>query len=590
MPWTLAAIFGGVAALALVLYQRLANTTPPVVVSELTAPTGTQFQSLVSGGPVISPDGHSIVFSARGRSTNSSLWVRPLDGSPAQMIPGSEQASGPFWSPDSKQIGFVVGGKLTTVLAGGGPPVTLREGVSSAAWSQNGTFLFIDADGICGMPASGGNTTLVITRDASKYAFMFNPVFLPDGKHFLYVAGTNPADASVYFASLDGKENRLLLQGSRRATYASGYLLYARGTSLMAQLFEPGTGRFTGTAQPIVEQVQQGTFTSLFDASQNGILIYEPNTRAPTTTQLGWYDRSGKKLSSIGVPGVHFDLQVSPDGHRLASSAGQPKSEIWVDDLDRGVRMRLTFDPETDNGIPVWSPDGKFLLFSTLLGSKAGVGIFRKVANGGGGLEMLLPTDKPDREAWATDWSRDGRFVLFSRGGLANGTNADIWVLPMTGEKKPLQFMHTASTASEAQFSPDVRWVAYSSRESGRAEVYVVPFDAARVQSGAGTESTLQGKWQISSDGGRLSRWREDGKELFYLGPDNTITAVEVDGSGASFNVGRSQRLFVAPVNPFSSSYDVASDGQRFVMSASPEEEEPPLVLMVNWPAELKKK
>jgi Tol biopolymer transport system component len=263
---------------------------------------------------------------------------------------------------------------------------------------------------------------------------------------------------------------------------------------------------------------------------------------------------------------------------------------MWVDDVDRRVRMRLTFDPDTDNGIPVWSPDGKTLLFSTLLGSKAGVGIFRKGSNGAGGLEMLLPTDRPDREAWATDWSRDGRFVLFSRGGLANGLNADIWVLPMSGDRKPIQFVHAPATAYDAQFSPDVRWVAYASRESGRDEVYVVSFDASKFQGGAGGQSTPSGKWQISSDGGRVPRWRRDGKELFYIGPNNTITAVEVDGRGASFNVGQSQRLFVAPVSPFASTYDVAPDGQRFVMSASPEEAEPPLVLMVNWTSELKEK
>jgi dipeptidyl aminopeptidase/acylaminoacyl peptidase len=217
------------------------------------------------------------------------------------------------------------------------------------------------------------------------------------------------------------------------------------------------------------------------------------------------------------------------------------------------------------------------------------VGIFRKAANGAGELEMLLPTDKPDREAWATDWSRDGRFVLFSRGGLANDANADIWVLPMTSERRPVQFLHAEASAFDAQFSPDARWVAYTSRESGRNEVYVVPFDAAKLQGGAGGEITAGGKWQISSEGGQVPRWRKDGKELYYLGLDNTIKAVEVDGSSGSFSVGRSQRLFVAPVNPFASTFDVAPDGQRFVMSASPVEEEPPLVLMVNWLAELKK-
>jgi Tol biopolymer transport system component len=250
--------------------------------------------------------------------------------------------------------------------------------------------------------------------------------------------------------------------------------------------------------------------------------------------------------------------------------------------------MRLTLEPDADNGIPVWSPDASTLLFSTTVGSKAGVGIFRKASNGAGDQQLVLPSDRPDREAWATDWSRDGRFLLFSRGGMINSTDADIWVLPMTAEKKPVPFLHTKGSAYDAQFSPDGRWVAYTSTESGRPEVYVVSFDGAKVLSGAG--GAPAGKWLISSDGGWVPRWRRDGKELFYLGLDNSITAVEVEGKGNSFNVGRSQVLFVAPVNPFSETYDVSPDGQRFVMSASPGEEELPLVLMQNWTARLKKK
>jgi Tol biopolymer transport system component len=246
--------------------------------------------------------------------------------------------------------------------------------------------------------------------------------------------------------------------------------------------------------------------------------------------------------------------------------------------------MRLTFDPETDNGIPVWSPDGKSLLFSTLRGSKAGVGIFRKDSNGAGRAELVLSSDRPNREAWATDWSRDGRFLLFSRGGMANSAEADIWVLPLTGERKPILFLRAAAAAYDAQFSPDGRWVAYTSRESGIPEVYVAPLDPAKLLNG-GTGGTPAGKWQVSSNGGSVPRWRRDGKELFYIGPENSIMAVEVEGRGASFNVGQSQRLFVAPVSPFDSTYDVAPDGQRFVISASPEEESPPLVLMFNWTA-----
>jgi len=589
LAWTFAAVLAAFSVAGFIAYHRAANFTPPVVVSDIAPPKGTQFNCLVNGGPTISPDGRAVVFSARDANGKASLWVRSLDGSPAQLIPGTEEAGLPFWSPDNRRIGFFERNKLMTIEVSSGAAVTLNDGLAytGGTWSRRETILFTGAEGYYQVPASGGSAVLVLRGD-SKYAFLFTPVFLPDGEHFLYQAANPGLPGDVYFASLDGKENRLLLQGVGRAIYSSGYLLYVRGANLVAQPFEPGTGRLTGTAQPIAERVQQRAFLFLFDASQNGTLVYEPATQAPSVTQLAWYDRTGKRLTFIGVPGIHYDLRLSPDSRRLASSAGDPKSEVWVDDLDRGVRMRLTFDPDTDNGIPVWSPDGSTLLFSTLRGSKTGVGIFRKASNGAGSIELVLPSDRPDREAWATDWSRDGRFLLFCRGGMANSTAADIWVLPLTGERKPIQFLHSTASTFDAQFSPDGRWVAYTSDESGRNEVYVVSFDAAKFLSGAG--STSSGKWQISSSGGRVPRWRRDGKELFYIGPGNTITAVEVEEIGAGFNVGRSQRLFVAPVNPFASTYDVAPDGQRFVMSASPEEEEPPLVLMQNWPARLQTK
>jgi serine/threonine protein kinase len=588
MIWSLAAVLV-VVLLGIVGYRRSTSSASPVVVSDIAPPKGTQFNSLINGRAVISPDGHAVVFSARDASGKASLWVRSLDGSStARAIPATEAAAQAFWSPDSRRVGFMQYGKLAIFEVSGGPALTLTDGLTGggATWSRSDTILFVGLDGIYQIPATGGNAALVLSGNTPKYSIAFSPTFLPDGKHFLYQAANTGYQGDVFWASVDGKEKHLLLQGAGRAEYASGYLLYVRGASLVAQPFDPQKGQLSGTARPVVEQVQQGVFTSLFDVSQNGILIYEPASRAPVETQLVWFDRTGRRLASIGVPGIYPDLRLSPDGRRLASSMGAPKSEMWVDDLDRGVRMRLTFDPETDNGIPVWSPDGSTLLFSTLRGSKAGVGIFRKASNGAGNQELVLPSDRPDSEAWATDWSRDGRFLMFSRGGMTNNSDADIWVLPMTGERKPTLFLHAAATAFDAQFSPDGRWVAYTSMESGRPEVYVVSFDAAKVLSGT-ADSAPAGKWQISANGGIAARWRRDGKELFYIGPGRTMMAVEVDGKGTGFNVGRSQRLFDTPVNPISITYDVTPDGQRFVMGASPEEVEPPLVLMFNWTARL---
>jgi serine/threonine protein kinase/Tol biopolymer transport system component len=591
LAWTVAALLAAVSLGGFIAYPRLFNSAAPVIVSDIAAPKGNRFNSLVNGRAVISPDGHAVVFSARDASGKQALWIRSLDGSPPQPIPGTEDTVAAFWSPDSHRIGFGQHGNLMTVDASGGTPATLTEDLRGAAtWTSRGSILFVGADGIYEISASGGNPTLVMAKSTSKYSQIFSPTSLPDGKHFLYQGAYTGFQGDLIWASLDGKESHLLLQGSGRAEYSLGFLLYVRGTSLVAQPFDPQTGQLSGTGRPVVDQVQQGAFTSLFDVSQNGVLIYEPATRAPVETQLAWYDRTGKRMASIGAPGIYPDLRLSPDARRLAASVGAPKSEIWVHDLDRGVPMRLTFDPETDNGIPVWSPDGRTLLYSTLRGSKAGVGIFRKASNGAGSQELVLPSDRPEHEAWVTDWSLDGRFLLFCRGGMVNSSAADIWVLPMTGEKKPVPFLHAAATAYDAQFSPDARWVAYTSQESGRPEIYVVSFDPAKMAGSADTANPPSGKWQISSEGGSTPRWRRDGKELFYIRPDKTIMAVEVEGKGASFNVGHSQRLFVAPVAPFSAPYDVALDGQRFVMSAAPEEDEPPLVLMLNWTARLRAK
>jgi eukaryotic-like serine/threonine-protein kinase len=464
-------------------------------------------------------------------------------------------------------------------------------GASGGTWNRDGTILFTDLQGIYRVSASGGSAVPVIRIDTSRFSFFYAPRFLPDGKHFLYGAG-NPGSADdTYFASVDGKENHpVLQQGNGHVVYASGFLLYCRGTTLVAQAFDADRGQTTGTPRPIAEQIGQGALYSSFDSSQNGVLVYQPFARAPSETQLALFERTGKRLAFIGVPAVHYDVRLSPDAGKLASSVGIPKSEIWLDDLRRGVRMRLTFDPETDKGMPVWSPDGNGILFSTLRGSKAGVGIYRKASNGAGGEELLLPSDRADREAWATDWSRDGRFILFSRGEMANNSEADIWVLPLVGGRKPSLFLHAAAAAYDAQFSPNGRWVAYTSRESGRAEVYVAPFEATKYLNGSVADGAPRGKWQISNDGGSIPRWRGDGRELFYIGLQNTVMAVEVEGKGTSFEVGRARSLFVAPVSPFAISYDVTPDGKRFAMSVLPEEENLPLTIISNWTARLQAK
>jgi eukaryotic-like serine/threonine-protein kinase len=305
---------------------------------------------------------------------------------------------------------------------------------------------------------------------------------------------------------------------------------------------------------------------------------------------LIWFDRTGKNLSTAGEVGDYFDVRLSPDGSRLAANAGypagSPNSEIWVEELARGVRMRLTIDPETDHGVPVWSPDGKTLLFDVFSGM-ARMGIYRKSSNGVGGEELLLPANSTV-PIWPTSWSRDGRFILYTR-GLAL-VQEEIWVLPVAGDRKPRLFVQAPVAAYDGQFSSNGQWVAYTSKESGREQIYVVPFDAARILNTTPGSVVTSGadKWQISASGGRFPRWRGDGKEIFYLSSDNQIMAAEVEEQGNSIRVRPAQALFRAAVAPSYSPYDVTPDGKKFVINTL-SEPSTPLTLVVNWTANLKK-
>ena len=522
------------------------------------------------------------------------LWVRSLDSIVAHPLPGTEGAGDPFWSPDSRALGFFADGKLKTIDTSGGPAIVLAAAPADAgaSWSRNGTILFVPdfTKGLYQVAAAGGNPVLVTVVDTSKFSFYAAPRFLPDGKHFLYTAGSADfASTETYFASLDGKERGLVVKANGAAEYASGFLLYLREGILMAQAFDLARGQLKGDPRPIAERVVNVP-GGIFDVSENGILIYQRGS-GTSEKRLMWFDSAGKKLGVTGEVGDYFDVRISPDGQKLASNAGSPNSEIWVDELARTVRMRLTIDPDTDHGFPLWSPDGNRILFGALQG-KARRGIYQKPANGASGEELLLPSDKQDVQIWPTSWSRDGRFILYTRGALTL-TQADIWVLPLEGDRKPRPFVQAPAAAYDGQFSPDGRWVAYTSKESGRDEVYVVPFDAARVLnpgSGSSASASGGGKWLVSASGGRFPRWRRDGKEIFYLSPASQMMAAQVEEKGNSIELRTPQVLFRSGVEaPSGAPYDVTPDGKKFVINAI-NEQSSPLTLLVNWTANLKKR
>jgi Tol biopolymer transport system component len=590
----LAAIFLLAAILSAAWHWRLARTPARAISSEITPPDKVRFISYIVGGETrLSPDGRALAFCGADESGKTMLWVRSLDSREARALPGTEGAADPFWSADSRMLGFFADGKLKSIEAEGGPAVVVADGClneGGGSWNRDGTILFVPDEGaLYKVTGAGANPLPVLANDPNKV--FVKPRFLPDGKHFLIASDSrDPAARGTYFASLDGRESRLVVGGNLLAIYASGFLLYVKGNTLMAQAFEPERGQLKGDPpQRVVDRVARAGnyFANTIDATENGILIYR-TIGDFDQKRLTWFDRAGKNQGVTGDVGDYWDVRLSPDGQKLASNAGNRYSDIWVDDLARAVRTRLTIDPDTDHGIPVWSPDGSRIAFAVLEG-KIRRGIYQKHSNGAGGEELLLADS--DRSIWPTSWSGDGRFLLYSR-EAARQEDSDIWVLPMAGDHRSRPFVQARAGAYDGEFSPDGRWVAYTSEESGRGEVYVVPFRASSIlTTGPGPASAgAGGRWQVSASGGRCPRWRRDGKEIFYLSQANQIMAAEVQEKGNSMIVRAAHALFrctPVPSIPSSAPYDVSPDGKKFVINSLSDDTQR-LILLVNWTANLK--
>jgi Tol biopolymer transport system component len=572
-----------VAILWLVSSFRPARTPLTAIMAEIPPPANTR----VSGAPAISPDGRTLAFSAIDASGKQLLWVQPLDSLVARPLLTTEGAAYPFWSPDSRALGFFADDKLKTIAASGGPVALVADApfAGGGSWNPDGTILFasVAKKTLYRVPVLGGSPVPVLNVDPTKYWACAWPAFLPDGKHFLYSAFANDLGLTgTYFASMDGTENRLLIRQGLYSLYSQGFLLYAYVFStdaLMAQRFDPDRGQLTGDPQQVAEKIEIG-YQSTFDASRNGVLIYLRGTRA----YLAWFDRFGKKLD-VGTETEAYEAGLSPDGRKLAFNSGSPYSELYVEELMRGTSIRLTVDPYTDHGNPVWSPDGSHILYSSFMG-KARKGIYQKLSDGTSAEELLLAAEAPDTTIGPSSWSSDGSFVLYNYHSKVGATDlrSEIWVLPLTGDRKPRPFVQALPAAHGGRFAPDVRWVAYTSAESGREEVYVVPFDAAKVLNVKDESAHANGsgsRQQISTNGGNCPRWRGDGKEIFYLSSDNEIMAVSVKTTGSSLAVQTVHPLF-RPIAPYS--YDVTPDATKFVVVTSTLPNRSP-TLVVNWTA-----
>jgi len=575
--WVLTGILGVVAGVALVMAYVASHRDMRVLRVELNPPDKMQFNlSGDHGGPaMISPDGRYLVFSAYG-SGGAQLYLRSLDSTSPQALPGTEGAMFPFWSPDSRSVAFFTDDKLKRIEVSGGTPVTICGSTlgRGGSWNQDGTIVAALSynTGLSQVPASGGTPTPVTTIDGVHYSSNPWPVFLPDGKHFLYIAVKHNAPTSpetaVFLASLDGKENRLLFHTLSNPIYASGRLLFQRENSLVAQSFDPSNGKFSGEPQTLSENVQfdPGLWRMNLSASSDGMMLYASGT-ASGTEILTWYDRSGKRLGTVGEQGEFYDLDLSPDEKKIATTElNTAIATIWIRDLANNLKTRLTFS-DGAHLTPLWSPDGKEVAFTS--NQQAAISV--KTIGSSAPERTLLSSPNPIYQA-ISDWSHDGRYLMYEQG---TGVNTDLWVLPLSGDSKPFPY---TSGSSRGTFSPDGHWVAYVGQEGGRPEVFVAPFP----WTGA--------KWQVSNGGGAGPRWRADGKELFYF-DFNGVTAVEVDGAGSAFQVGSSKLLFRLPLRGIMSrEYAPSHDGQRFIAVTPSEGSSQSLTLIQNWPAELKNK
>jgi Tol biopolymer transport system component len=536
--------------------------------------------TLTTGPISVSPDGHRIVFLAASADGKSMLWVRSLDTLSAQALAGTEGALRPFWSPDSRFVGFFAGGKLKKIDVSGGPPITLCDApeVLGGTWNHEGVIVFSPAQNsaLQKVSAAGGVPSAATVLGQGEAVGHRMPFFLPDGRHFLYRASkAGERGGPVYVASLDSSERKLLLNSdSSNVLYTQGHLLFLRETTLMAQPFDLRRLALTGEAFPIAEQIQtQGNPPAgVFSASENGVLAYQTGS-SMDGFKLTWFDRSDKQIGILGDPAIYGDLELSPDGKRASvsiSEAGKGRN-IWIYDVARSLKTRYTFDAAND-APSIWSPDGSRVVFSS---NRKGHFDLYQNASDGSGTETPLLEDNFDKIPGS--WSPDGRFILFTTSGGPTGT--DLFVLPLTGDRKPVPFLKTQFNEAYGRFSPDGRWVAYRSNESGMYEIYVAPFP------GPG------GKRQISTAGGNWPRWRRDGTEIFYFAPDNKLMVAAVNGKGSSFEVGAVKPLFDAHVfTGLRYPYDVTANGQRFLLSTVPvQASSAPITVVVNWTAGLKK-
>ncbi|MDQ6892583.1 MAG: serine/threonine-protein kinase [Acidobacteriota bacterium] len=581
IPWAVAAAFAAAAGTLALRAPSSRGATAPAGAVRLAflPPDNVAFDATGIDFLSVSPNGRMVVFTGRSPDGKAQLWLRSLDSSEARVLPGTEDSVEPFWSPDSRSIGFGARGKLMRLDLAGGRPQVLADAprLVGGTWSRDGKILFMSnwSGRLVVIPAEGGKPKIL-------KQFGRNPSFLPDGRHFLYWAGIAWADPKVYLGSVDSDEERVLTAGAAARYAAPGWLLFVRDGTLMAHAFDAARLALSGDGIPIdTARTSLNNDGIPFSVSETGVLLFQRNL--PREYQLAWFDRAGRQLDTVGPRaklGVGLSFSLSPDGTRVVvANREQPEAikGIWVIDLARGIPTRVGANGQ----MPAWEWDGAHVAWQ---GGYSGTpGMFRRAANGVAAVETLIGGPN----TWTNGFSPDGRFLLYVTRGET--TRADIWALPLFGDRKPHPVVATEFEEIQAQVSPDGRWLAYRSDVSGTFEIYVQPFTV---------DGTVGGeRWRISTAGGTQPRFRRDGGEMFYLADDGQLMAVALRAKGSTLEYGAPTPLFRPRMMPRGAQpwfeYDVDRDGKRFLVgtvfdgAGTPP---PSAVVVLNWTEELKGK
>jgi serine/threonine protein kinase len=581
LPWVAAAL----GVVAVLLWFKLSQPPERVLRTSIPPPADTSFHLTgVNPGPAaLSPDGTQVAFSARDAEGVFRLYLRALDQPEAHVLSGTEGAQYPFWSPDSEWIAFftMVDGTLKKVDASGGPPITICDAANGkgGSWGSDGLIVFTPNSDtpIHRVSASGGESEVVTQLDKDRHNSHRHPRFLPDGRRFLYLArGMKSVDSAIMVGSLDGEIDQEVFRGTTQAEFAADRLFFVREGTLMAQDFNSQTLQLEGEAVPLAEETLTipAAALAVYTVSRSGVLAYHIG-RPDLSVTPKWYDRSGRELGALGDAGEYLSVALSPDGASAAFTVTMGSIgtlDIWIYDLARDVKTRFTFDDGMD-WWPVWSPDGSSLAFAS--DRDGSFQIYRMGIGGMREAELLIESD---RDLTPRDWSRDGLWLVYTKN--AEETGSDIWAAPIDDSEDSRALRLREGTDFPDSISPDGRWLAYSSDESGTPEVYITPFpDAER-------------RWQVSTSSGFYSYWNPHGRELVYQQLDGRVMSVEVELGEDSVRLGHSVPLFdLAPPEPIGPSFAPSADFESFLVIPRSEASDTTLLsLMVGWPEALEEK